>query len=148
MLSWLIPRLHFGGAIALVALFAVCAVMPPVALAFPHGNTSSHCLTRDHHGVTDVRFQDGIGIHVSFHTPGDSAIDELAGNSKEDGDGKLKCHVGACCGFSCFAAINSDSAATLAWPVHASPLFKRVDESLDGCGSERISRPPKFFLSL
>lgn len=141
MLSWLITRLRCCSAVTLVVIYAVCVVLPSVALAFPSGHGPSHCLTRV---ITDARLQDSTDIH----TLGDSALHEHAGNSKEDGDGKLKCHVGACCGFSCFAAINSDSAATVVLPVHVSPLFQRVDESLDGCGSERISRPPKSFLSL
>jgi transposase len=62
--------------------------------------------------------------------------------------GTDKCHAGACCGLCCFATITSDSTATIVRPVHVSPLFQRPDESVDGCGPERISRPPKPFLSL
>ena len=148
MLTWLISRLRFWGAITLVALYAICLVMPTVALAFPSGRGSSHCLTGDHHGVTNVRFQDGIDIHGSIHTLGDSALHEHAGNSKEGGDAKPNCHAGACCGLFCFAAVTSGSAATLVQPVHAPTAFGTFDESLDGRGPKRIGRPPKSFLSL
>jgi hypothetical protein len=142
MLSWLITRLRSCSAITLIVLYAVCVVLPSAALAFPRA--PAHCLTSVRHDITDARLQDGTTIH----TPGDSLIHEHPGDSKEGGSGKLKCHFGTCCGISCFAAITSDSAATIVRPVHASPLFRRLDESLEGCGPERISRPPKPFLSL
>jgi len=94
MLSWLITRVRSYGAIILVALYALCVIMPPVASAFPSGSAPSHCPTDDHHGV----LRDGIAIL------GDGAIDKHADNSKEGGDGKLKCHAGACCGLFCCAA--------------------------------------------
>jgi len=144
MLSWLITRSRSCSAITLIVLYAACVVLPSAALAFPNGGAPAHCLTSGRHGIADARLQHGTNIH----TPGDSAIHKLAGDSKEGGDGKLKCHGGTCCGISCFAAITNDSAATIVRPVHACPLFRRLDESLDGCGLERISRPPKPSLSL
>ena len=144
MLSWLIIRLRSCSAITLVVLYAACVVLPSAALAFPSGRAPTHCLTNVRLDITGAQLQDGITIH----TPSDSAIHEHAGDSKEGGDGKLKCHVGACCGFSCAAAITGDSADIIVRPVQASLLFRRLDESLDGCGPERISRPPKSFLSL
>jgi hypothetical protein len=81
MLSWLISRVRSYGAITLVALYAVCVIMSPVASAIPSGNAPSHCLTDDHHGV----LRDGIHIHVL----GDSAIHKHADNSMKGGDGKL-----------------------------------------------------------
>ncbi|MGI8569723.1 MAG: hypothetical protein ACR2KT_11945 [Methylocella sp.] len=148
MLSWIITRLHSCSAMILVVLYAICAVLPSVALAFPHGSTSSHCLTGDHRGVTNARFQDGIDTPGGIHTLGDSAIHEHTGNSKEGGDGKLKCHARACCGLFYFAAVTSDSAVTYVQPVHASLAFRVFDESLDGRAHKRIGRPPKSFLSL
>ena len=139
MLSWLITRVRSYGAIILVALYALCVIMPPLASAFPSGSAPSHCPTDDHHGV----LRDGIAIH----TLGDGAIDKHADNSKEGGDGKLKCHASACCGLFCCAAITVDSGAIIQ-PVHASLLFATVDERLDGRGPKRIGRPPKSFLSL
>ena len=141
MLSWLITRLRFYGAIILVALYAVCVVMPSIALAFPSGSAPSHCLTDHHRGVSEAQVQGGIHIHVD----GDS---KHADNSMEGGDGKLKCHAGACCGLFCCAAITGDSGATVVQPVHASLLFGALDERLEGCGPKRIGRPPKSFLSL
>ncbi len=140
MLSWLTTRLRSYGAITSVALYSVCVIMPPVAWAFPRGGTSSHCLTGDHHGVSDV--QHGIHVH------GDGAIGKYADNSMEGGDGKLKCHAGACCGLFCCAAITSGPAATMVQFVHASLSFGALDERLDGRGPKRIGRPPKPFLSL
>ena len=122
----------------------VCVVMPPIASVFPSGRAPSHCPTDDHHGMPEVRLQDGIHIL----TLGDNAIDKHADNSKEGGNGKLKCHAGACCGLFCCAAITGDSGATVVHPVHASLLFGALDERLDGCGPKRIGRPPKSFLSL
>ena len=139
MLSLLIARLRSYGAITLVALYALCVIMPPVASAFPSGSAPSHCPTDDHHGV----LRDGIHIP----TLGDGAINKHADNSLNGGDGKLKCHAGACCGLFCCAAITGDPGATVVQPVHAS-LFGAPDESLDGRGPKRIGRPPKSFVSL
>ena len=140
MLSWLTTRVRFCGAITLVALYAVCVVMPSVALAFPRGGTSSHCQFGDRHGVADIRLQDRIHIH----TFGDGAIAKHAGNSMKDGGSKPKCHAGACCGLFCCAAVTVDSGAA----VHASLLFGALDERLDGADPKRIGRPPKSILSL
>jgi hypothetical protein len=142
MLSWLITRVRSYGAFTLVALYAICVIMPPV----PSGRDApSHCPTDHHHGVSEPRLQGGIHVHGSIHV---GAIDKHADNSKEGGDGKLKCNAGACCGLFCCAAITGDSGATAVQPVHASLLFGAFDERLDGRGPQRIGRPPKSFLSL
>ena len=140
MLSWHTTRLRSYGAITLVALSAVCLVMPSIASAFPRGSAPSHCPTDGHHGV----LRDGIHTH----TLGDGAIDKHADASMNGGDGKLNCHAGACCGLFCCAAITSDPAATMVQFVHASLSFGALDERLDGREPKRIGRPPKPFWSL
>jgi hypothetical protein len=125
----------------LVALYAVCVVMPSIALAFPSGSAPSHCLTDDHHGV--ARGQVQVGTHIP--ALGDNAIAKHANTSMKSGGGKLKCHGGACCGVSCFAAIASDPASTMALPVQASLSFGALDEHPEGLGPKRIGRPPKSF---
>jgi hypothetical protein len=140
MLSWLVTKVRSYRAITVVALYALCVIMPPVASAFPSGIAPSHCLTDDHHGVLRN------GIHI--HTLGDGAIDKHADNSMKGGDGKLNCHAGACCGLFCCATITGDSGATPVQPVHASLLFGALDERLDGRGPKRIGRPPKSSVSL
>ena len=144
MLSWLVTRLRFYGAITLVALYTLGVIMLPVASAIPRGGTSSHCLTGDRHGVSDVQY----GIDHSIRTPGDGAVGKHTENSVDGDDGKLRCHAGACCGLFCCAAIIGDSGATVVRPVHASLLFGALDERLDGRGPKRIGRPPKPFLLL
>ncbi len=148
MLSWLATRWRFYGTTTLVALYAVCVVLPSVTLAFPTGGAPSRCLTDDHHRVANVRLQDGIHIHHSIHVHGDGAIGKHADNSMAPGNGKPKCHPGACCGLFCCAAITGDSGATVVQPVHAPLMFAALDERLDGHGPKRIGRPPKPFLSL
>src|SRR5580704_16775969 len=128
MLSWLTTRVRSYGAITLVALYALCVIMPPLA-----SSISSHCPTDDHHGM----LRDGIHVH----TLGDGAIDKHADTSMNGGDGKLNCHAGACCGLFCCAAITGDSGATAVQPVHVSLLFGALDECLDGRGPQRIGRP-------
>jgi hypothetical protein len=140
MLTRLITRVRSYGAITLVALYAVCVIMPPVASG---RNAPSHC--SHHRGVSDARLQGGLHVHGSIYV---GAIDKHADNSMEGGDGKLNCHAGACCGLFCCAAISGDSGATPVQPVHASLLFAALDERLDGRGPKRIGRPPKSFLSL
>ena len=140
MLSWLITRLRSYGAITLVALYALCVIMPPVASAFPSGSAPSHCPTDDHHGV----LRDGIHVH----TLGDGAINKHADNSMNGDDGTLKCHAGACCGLFCCAVITGDSGAAVVQPVHSSLLFVALDERFAGREPKRIGRPPKLFWSL
>jgi hypothetical protein len=140
MLSWLITRVRSYGAITLVALYAVCVVMPPVASG---RNAPSHCPTGHHHGVSEARLEGGLHVHGSIHA---GATDKHDDNSTKGGDGKLNCHVGACCGLFCCAAITGG--ATPVQPVHASLLFAALDERFDGRGPKRIGRPPKSFLSL
>src|ERR1700730_7500155 len=140
MLSWLITRLRSYGAITVVALYALCVIIPPVASAFPSGSAPSHCPTEDHHGV----LRDGIPIP----TLGDRAIKKHPDTSMTGGDGKLTCHAGACCGLFCCAAITGDSGAAVVQLVHASLLFGALDERLAGREPKRIGRPPKPFWSL
>jgi hypothetical protein len=146
MLSGLVSRFRFYGAITVVALYAICVVMPSATLAFPSGSTPSHCQTDDHHRIANVRLLDGIHIHGSIEVHGDGAMDQRAGNSMKGGDSRPKCHAGACCGLFCCAAINSGT--IVAQPVQAFLLFGALDERLDGHGPKRIGRPPKPFLSL
>jgi hypothetical protein len=141
MVSWLVPRLRFYGAITLVALYTGCVVMPSVTWAFPRGGAPSHCLSDDHHGAPETQVQ--AGTHISALD--DNAIAEHAGNFTKGGGGKLKCHAGACCGVSCFAAIACGANATMTQPVEASLAFAALDERPEGFGPERIGRPPKFF---
>jgi len=139
MLTGLFTRLRSYGALTLVALYAICVIMPPVASAIPGRDAPSHCPTDHHRGVSEARLQGGTHVHGSIHA---GAIDKHADNSMEGGDGKLKCHAGACCGLSCCAAIAGDFGAAVT-PVHASLLFGALDERFDGLGSKRIGRPPK-----
>lgn len=141
MLSWLTTRVRSCGAITLVALYAVCVVMPSVALAFPRGGAPSHCLSDDHHGAPETQVQAGTHISALDY----NAIAKHAGNSTKGGGGKLKCHAGVCCGVSCFAAIASGANATMTQLVEASLAFGALDERPEGLGPERIGRPPKSF---
>jgi hypothetical protein len=129
------------GAIIFVALYTVCVVTPSNALAFPSGSAPSHCLSDDDHGLPKAQVQAGTHIPAL----GDNAITKHADNSMKGGGGKLKCHAGACCGVSCFAAIASDPAATIVPPEQASLSFGALDERPEGLGSKRIGRPPKSF---
>lgn len=141
MLRRLIPRVRSYGAITVVALYAVCVVMPTIALAFPSGSAPSHCLSDDHHVSSEAQVQ--AGTHIP--SLGDNAITKHADNAMKDGGGKSTCHAGACCGVSCFAAIVSDPAVTLAPLEQASLSFGALDEHPEGLGSKRIGRPPKSF---
>ncbi len=145
MLSWLVTRFRIHGTISLVALYTICVVMASAALALPSGSTPSHCLTDAYHRIANVRLIDGIHIHGSIQLHGDGAMDQRAGNSMKGGDGKPKCHTGACCGLFLLRRYG-DSA--LGRPVQTSLVFRALDESLDGRGPKRIGRPPKPFLSL
>jgi hypothetical protein len=154
MLNRLTKRLRLRAAIALAVLYAVCAVMPSIALAFADSNVQLHCLTEN--GV-HVSLQENMHVHGSDH--GDVHVhgDALASDSDaipvndgpvNDGDGKLKHRTNTCCGIFCFAAVISDSAVMMGQPVHASDILWVFDINLDGHWPSRISRPPITFLSL
>lgn len=142
MLRWLIARLRRRGAITLVVLYIASVVLPLAACAVMSTEGSAHCRIDIQYDSLDARLNDGTA-----HNKLEDGISHH-GNSTEGADAKLKFDVGVCCRISCSVAMMNDSAAAIVRFAHASFPLRRLDESHDGWGPERITRPPKPSLSL
>lgn len=143
MLNWLLSRIR-SSALVSAAFYAVCVAMSSVAFPLPSAKAASHCLNVGESRGSGVITQDSA--HPDTPILGDRTLDNETGNAR--GGDNSKCHIGACCGFSCSAAMRADLVLSLVPPVLASRVFAAPDDGLEGCGSDRIARPPKFLLSL
>lgn len=144
MLNWFLPRMRSSAAV-LAVLYAVCVAVSSIAFPLPSARAASHCLN-----VGESRGSGEItrdSAHQDTPILGDRIPDDETGTAKT-GD-KSKCHVGACCAFFCFAAaVRGDPSVSSSPPVLAYRVFAAADERPEGCGPERIGRPPKSLLSL
>jgi hypothetical protein len=143
MLNWLLSGMRSKAAV-LAALYAVCIILSSVAPPVPSAKASAHCLNIGEDRSSEATARDSG--HQGPQMVGDRTLDNETGNA--EGRGKSKCHVGACCGFSCSAATHSGVIVSLSPPVLAYLVSATRDERPEGCGSNRIARPPKFLLSL
>lgn len=144
MLNWFLPRMPSSAAV-LAVLYAVCVGLSSIAFPPPSAKAASHCLNGAENPGSEATAPDG----ARQATPilGDRIVDDETGTTKS-GD-QSKCHVGACCTFLCFAAaIRSDMSVSSSPPLLAYRVVAAADERPDGCGPERIGRPPKSLLSL
>jgi hypothetical protein len=144
MLNWFLPRVRSSAAV-LAVLYAVCVGLSSIALPLPSAKAASHCLNGGENGGLEATAPDGT--YQVTPRLGDRIPDDETGTSKSRD--KSKCHVGACCAFFCFAAaVRGDPSVSLSPPVLAYRVFAAPDERPEGCGPERIGRPPKSLLSL
>jgi hypothetical protein len=148
MLIRLTKGWRLRAAIALAAVYAVCVLAPPMALAFADGAVAARCLTDDHLGAAHVHGQSDQ--HGPVHAHGDGTVHKHAGDAAAatGDDSNQTQHAGSCCGLFCFAAVTGDPDFVVGQPVHASSLLPTLDEYLAGRGPDRINRPPITLLSL
>ena len=135
MLLRLTKTLRARTAVVLAALYALCCVAPPVALAFTSGAVAAHCLTDDHHGM-NLQHEHG-STHIHDH-----------GGSPSKSSDQDKGKAGNCCGLFCVTAGAIPLAPALTEPNHATPMDVVLDSALDGRATDRIDRPPRSLLSL
>ena len=136
MFSLLTKQIRTYAALVVAVLYAVCALAPSVALAFPDG-MAAHCLGEDlaatsphEHGVTAHVHADGI----KHHHPG-------VGAHKKSGD-ESKGHVADCCSLFSIVAIPATTMLIFG-SVHLVPVtFPALEEFVYGRDPERINRPP------
>jgi len=148
MLARLTKRWRLRAAIAIAALYALCVLAAPLALAFADRALAAHCLTADHHGRASVHLHGGGHDHGSAHVYGDGAVHDHADDAGAvNADGNQTEPAGACCGLFCFAAVTNDLDST-GDAVRVSPIPSIVDASFAGRGPERINRPPITLSSL
>lgn len=135
MLLRLTKTLRARAAVVLAALYALCCIAPPAALAFTGGVVAAHCLTDEHHGM-NVQHE-----HGSMHIPDHGG---LPNKSSDLDKGKSE----NCCGLFCVTAGAIPSVPALTEPNHATPMDVLLDSALGGRATDRIDRPPRSLLSL
>lgn len=124
------------------ALYAVCVVAPPVALAFTNGAVAAHCLTDDHLAGIHVDTVAAKHDHAT-HQHADDATAEHSDTSGPPSDTEKQAkHPGSCCGLFCFAAVTNESFPMIGRLVVASQIVPIADEGITGRGPDRLIRPP------
>jgi len=129
MLAWSISGWRKGAAALLVALYALCVVTPPAALAASGGTMDVHCLSNGQH---DAAAPHGDGDSHPHSIPGDHDHGALA----------------KCCGLFGVSALVPAFDAIVVHLARASDVAPPPAENLLGRNSERIDRPPRSLLSL
>lgn len=134
MLTRLTRKLRFRAAVIAAAVYALCVVAPPLALALiDDGTIAAHCLTAVDHS------------EATAHVPGDDAIHQHPDdNAPTAGGGKAHTsHTRSCCGLFGFAAVSDDASHAVVQLILASYLVPTLQAGLFGQSPDRINRPPK-----
>jgi hypothetical protein len=147
MLTWLTRRWRIRAVTLIAALYAVCVIAPPVALAFTSGAVAAHCLTADHLAGVHV---DAAAAKHDYATHDHAKHQHADGASFEHSDAsglpvdteKQAEHPGSCCGLFCFAAVTSEPFPAIGRPVVAAQVVPITDEGLTSRGPDRLIRPP------
>ena len=119
-----------------VALYALCVMLPTAAVAASHFPVSEHCLGEHQHAA---------GEH--HHTAGD-AVHEHGGMSHDEPAGSGQGQAEKCCGLVGATALAPDIQAVAVRLTQASDIVVTRAESLLGSRGTRIDRPPRNLLSL
>jgi hypothetical protein len=128
--------------ILVAALYAMCVIAPPVALAFTSGAAAAHCLTADHRGDAHAETVAATHDHTA-HQHADGAPVEHADTTVLPNDTEKPAkHAGSCCGLFCFAAVTNEPFQAVGQLVAASQIVPAMDEGLAGRGPDRLIRPP------
>jgi hypothetical protein len=142
MLSWLTKRLRPRAALVLAAVYALCVVAPPVALAFTDGSAAAHCLFEDSNGAPHVHTR-AVSAQVAPHVHTASVTHRHVDVSGpvETGDDNQAAVVG-CCGLFSAPAVSGDQNVLVIDQGSALPTFPALDDDLTGRGPDRLHRPP------
>ena len=139
MLRWLTGQQRNRAASLLVALYALCLVIPTAVMALDVSPAAAHCLTDNSHGQSN---------HHASHGTGESHHGSDGSSHHSDGGDHEKSQTGKCCGLFCVSSMVTDIdfvACQHPPALHVASLFV---ESLSGQDSDRIDRPPRFLPSL
>jgi hypothetical protein len=133
-------------------LYLACVLMPSVALALTDGAISAYCF--DEIAEEVAALQTRIHDHVHVHSDGTihHHIDKASsaavqGESQNDQSGNQghpqgHSHDGNCCGSFGFTAVLPVLSAAIAEPAAYHIAQPILTNCLDGCGPQRINRPP------
>jgi hypothetical protein len=119
-----------------VALYALCVMLPTAAVAASHFPVSEHCLGEHHHGVAEH----GQSADQEAHHQGTASHDEPADH--EHGQSEK------CCGLFGVTALAPDFQVVAVRLMQSSDLVVTRAESLLGSSDGRIDRPPRTLQSL
>jgi hypothetical protein len=152
MLCRLTKRLRIRAALALIALYGLCVLGSPLAVALAGTMAELPCFTGEHHGTAAepasamAHLPSGDHAHHSgghahhegmVHQPVDHSAPPPHGDS-----GQHKQRIGACCGVLCFTAMATEFAAPLREIPQRSVVVEVLQANLSGRAPERIDRPP------
>lgn len=120
-----------------VALYALCVMLPTAAVAATHFPVSEHCLGEHHHGV---------GVHQ--HAYAEPVIHDNGGATHEEPAGHDHGQTEKCCGLFGVTALAPGFQAIAPERTQSSDLVVPRVASLLGSRGGRIDRPPRDLLSL
>jgi hypothetical protein len=148
MLTRLTRTLRLRAAITLALAYALCVLVPPVALAFMDGAAVVHCLTTRHQHRTAAVNTHDVDTHA-HHTTADnhggaSAHDHDShhgSGAQTDGQAGINC-----CGIFCLSAMPMSPAPDVSPPARIVSLVSAIDHGIAGRGPDRIDRPPIVLL--
>ena len=146
MLSALTKAFRVKAAVALAALYVLCALAPAAAFAFSPNPAVAHCLIEGHIGVHDQRGEVHVHANGTTHQHRDDGTahhqdrhDGAAPQHSSDGE---KAPVATCCGLFSIVAIADTLGSNVELYSTASMVAPVPGEALSGRGPERINRPP------
>ena len=133
MFRWVGHSLRARGAIVLVAIYTVCAVVPSAVLATSHGTFSSYCLSKNRpheHSMHSGHLADVVAVsHVDGISHTDTPGDKY-GTSK------------TCCGMLCVSAIATNISVFPARTSVSSAMKISLEQFSVGSEGIPLIRPP------
>jgi hypothetical protein len=152
MLCLLTKRLRIRAALALIALYGLCVLGSPLAVAFAGTMAELPCFTGEHHGAAaePVHAEPHLASRDHAHHPSGHGHHEgmvhqpldHSGPPPHGDDGPHKQRIGACCGVLCFTAMTADLVAPVGDIPQRSVVVEVLQANLSGRAPERLDRPP------
>lgn len=124
-------RFRVWAASALVALYGICLLVPPVALAL--SDNAAHCLGGESHAVAAMHVHDDGTAHVHGISTDQADPDRAADQNR---------HARDCCGLACLSAIAPVIQADLVDQARFTTLVGLIEDRAPGQAPKRLYRPP------
>jgi len=139
-------------------LYLACVLMPSVALALTDGAISAYCFNEiaDEVAALQTRIHDHVHSDGTVHHHVDKASTAaVQGESRNDQGGAGNqghppghSHDGNCCGLFGFTAVLPALSTPITEPAAYHIEQPILTNCLDGCGPQRINRPPILSLPM
>lgn len=131
LLTWLSKGFRPRVASTLVAVYSLCLVVPPAALAL--GDGTVHCHTQDTHRSSSTHVHVDGTAHNHTSTAAETDLDQPA-------DQQLPTRT--CCGLGCVPAVAAGVEVVLEGPVRFTAVSSLIATGIRGQAPERLYRPP------